>query len=247
MPHQQLESAKYWNAGGSTATLEPAFYSPSSGMNETARTAIILAVVVASFPAWYFLLPCIQSVLIPSMPGGNAGPWIVRPAHIMHLLGSGFLAISMWPLVSLLLPRAPAQPAATREARFDPFADRPNLKAEIWVKSIAMLLIYAAMVPLYLYSWNAVTADGMERQSPLGRTTHTFAEIKSLETIPAGMHSRKLRKDGPWYRVNFTDGREFTFAPGNEGTTDAEQSAMARFISQHSGQRWQTVSDTQRF
>ena len=86
MPHQQLESAKYWNAGESTATLEPAFNSPSSGMNETARTAIILAVVVASFPAWYLLLPCIQSVLIPTMPGGNAGPWVVRPAHIMHLL-----------------------------------------------------------------------------------------------------------------------------------------------------------------
>jgi hypothetical protein len=249
MFEQKLDSAKYWKADGSTAATRSTAELETRGysLKDAGRTAIMLVMFMVSFPVWYVLLPWFQSAIIPTMPGGQEGPWLVRPALVLHLLGSAFLSVALLPFLATFLRRDWKEQDSADGSRYDPFHGRPWRKATLWFKCIVLLLIYGTMVPFYLYSWTTVTEGGIETQSPLGRKSYTFTQIRSLQTIPRGMHSRKMRKYGPWYRVEFTDGREFNFDPGAEGSSDSEQSAMAGFISKYSGQFWRNVPDARRF
>ena len=105
-------------------------------------------------------------------------------------------------------------------------------------------LIYAAALLFYLFSWAFIGPAGIEQRLPWGHNDHSFDQITSLEMIPGGMRSDKLVKNGPWYSVEFADNsRSFTFGDDNEGCSEAELSAMAKFIAQRSGKLWRVRAD----
>ena len=107
----------------------------------------------------------------------------------------------------------------------------------------ALLLVYAAALLFYLCSWTNVGPAGIEERLPWGRRTHSFDQVASLEMIPDGMHSNTLAQSGPWHKVTFVDGRNFTFGEDNEGCSKVEASAIATFIALQSRQTWRVQPD----
>jgi hypothetical protein len=216
------------------------------GLTDARRGAIMLVVMLLSFALWYVLLPLLQSAILPAMPDGQDGPWLVRPARELRILASAFLSAALLPLLSVHFRRAWKEQDRVEGSRYDPFHGRPWRKARVWLAGSVLLFIYGACVPFYLYSWHTVSANGIERRSPLGGSRHAFAQIHSLEMIPPGTYSKAFRKYGPWYHVEFVDGAEFNFDRGNEGSAPSELAAIARYIARQSGKTWRTAPDARK-
>jgi hypothetical protein len=67
---------------------------------------------------------------------------------------------------------------------------------------------------------------------------HTFDQIVALEMIPSGEYSNELQRNGPWYNVTFSDGRSFNFGGDNEGSSESQLAAIAKYVAERSGQEW---------
>jgi hypothetical protein len=67
----------------------------------------LLAVVALCY---WFILPVIQSLIIPNAPGGRNGPWVVRPILAFH-----FGAMAVMAAVTLSLISRPLQRVWARE------------------------------------------------------------------------------------------------------------------------------------
>ena len=119
----------------------------------------------------------------------------------------------------------------------------PGRKVRIFIAGGVLTSVYAAALLFYLFSWTIVGPAGIEQRRPWDHMDHSFDQIRSLETIPGGMRSDKLVKNGPWYNVVFNDGRSFSFGDDNEGCSETEQSAIAKFIAERSGQTWLVRAD----
>lgn len=125
--------------------------------------------------------------------------------------------------------------------QYVPFGGQPGRIWKYMIRGGLYFFVYAVALFFYLFSWDEIGPGGIIQRVPWGRRSHSFDEIASLEMIPAKMRSDELVRDGPWHRVWFTDGRDFTFAHDNEGCTEADLVATARFIAKRSGKRWAVV------
>jgi hypothetical protein len=203
------------------------------------RGAIGVLLLVTTFGAWFLVMPWIQVLFIPKAVGGAKGPWIIRPILAMHVCACFIAAAVSMPLFTRgLRERRKAQDAAAG-TRYDPFRRHPLLKI-VHFKGYLLILVYAAALLFYLFSWTIVSPAGIEERFPWGSRAHRFDQIYALETIPSGEHNETLQKTGPWFNVTFRDGRSFSFGHDNEGLSESESAAIAKYLAERSGKEWQT-------
>ena len=208
------------------------------------RGGIRLAIFVVVCAFYWFILPGIQSQIIPDAPGGTNGPWVLRPIFAFRFGALAVMASVTFPIIVGLLERRWKHGDAASESGYDLFAGRPVERARFVFKGVLLLIIYAAALMFYLLTWETIGPDGMERHLPWTTLHHSFQDIASLETIPDGERSDSLKQNGPWYSINLRSGRSITWSLDNEGITQDELTAITTFVAQRSGLAWVRRSDT---
>lgn len=202
------------------------------------RAILSFAILLVVAACYWFMLPAIQSKIVPNAAGGANGPWVVRPILAFHFAAVAMMASVTLPLVAGPLRRKWKHEDAAIGSRYDPFAGRP-VKRKLYVfKGIFLLVVYAAAPMFYLLTWETIGPDGIKQHLPWTTLHHSFQDIASLETIPDGERSDSLNQDGPWYSILLRSGRSITWSLRNEGTTQEELTAIAKFVAQRSGQAW---------
>lgn len=191
----------------------------------------------------WLLLPVIQSLIIPKAPGGANGPWVIRPILAFH-----FGAMAVMTAVSLPMLLAPLQRRWKRDdtaagTRYDPFPNRPLKRIPIIVAGLLLLLVYGAGLLFYLFSWTTIGPEGIVERLPWGTRHRAFQDIESLETIPDGMRSDALKKNGPWYRIKLRSGRIIDLSLDNEGLTSEDLTAVTAFVAARSRVAWARRTD----
>lgn len=207
------------------------------------RAIIIIAIFVGVGVGYWFMLPGIQSTIIPHVTSGPSGPWVLRPILASHFCAMGVMTSVTVPLIMVPLKRKWKREDAALGSRYDPFAGRPVERARFVFRGALLLIVYATALIFYLLSWETVGPDGIEQHMPWGTLHHSFQDVVSLETIPDGERSESLKQNGPWYSITLRSGRSITWSLDNEGTTQDELTAIATFVSQRSGLAWATRSD----
>jgi len=200
----------------------------------------LLAVVALCY---WFILPVIQSLIIPNAPGGRNGPWVVRPILAFHFGAMAVMAAVTLSLISRPLQRVWAREDSALGTRYDPFHGQTVNRGLFAVKVFLLLAIYASALVFYLFSWTKIGPDGIEERLPWTTRNYSFQDIVSLETIPDGERSESITQNGPWYSIEFKSGRSITLSDDNEGSMLDELRAMTAYIADHSGQRWVRRSD----
>lgn len=207
------------------------------------RAIIGIVIFVIVGVCYWFMLPGIQSKIIPHVASGPSGPWVLRPPLPFHFGAMAVMTSVTVPLVAGPLRRRWKHEDAALGSRYDPFAGRPVKRALFVLGGTLLLILYASALMFYLLSWEIVGPDGIEQHLPWGTLHHSFQDIASLEAIPAGQRSDSLKQDGPWYSIKLRSGRSITWSLDNEGTTQDELTAMTTFVAQRSGLAWETRSD----
>lgn len=202
------------------------------------RAFIFLAMLAIVGVCYWFLLPAVQSLIIPPAPGGDKGPWVVRPILAFHFGAVAVMAAATLPFLMTPLRRIWARQDAALGTRCDPLHDRPGKRVLLFIQGLLLLVFCAAALFFYLFSWTFIAPDGIGERLPWTVLNHSFQEIVSLETIPDGMRSESIKQDGPWYSVRFWNGRSLTLSEENEGTTLDELRAITAYIADRSGVVW---------
>ena len=207
------------------------------------RAIISIAILVVVGVCYWFMLPGIQSKLIPDAAGGTNGPWVLRPILAFHFGAVAVMTSVTVPFIVGLLKRKWKHEDAALGSRYDPFAGRPVKRAIFLLQGILLLIVYSAALMFYLLSWETIGSDGIEQHLPWTTLHHSFQDIASLETIPDGERSDSLKQNGPWYSVKLQSGRHITWSLDNEGITQDELTAMTTFVANRSGLAWARRSD----
>jgi len=209
-----------------------------------AKRAFVLVVILALVSvSYWFALPIVQSLILPSAPGGSSGPWVVRPILAFRFAAVVTMAAVTFPLITGPLRRVWAREDAALGTQYVPFRNRPFKRAGLYVKGILFGVIYAAGLLFYLLSWDVIGPNGIEEHLPWSALHHSYQDISSLETIPDSQWSESAKKDGPWYSVHCKDGRSIDLSDDNEGITRDELTAMTTFIAERAGLDWTRRSD----
>ncbi len=210
-----------------------------------AKRAIIAVAILSVVGACnWFLLPGIQSRIIPSAPGGANGPWILRPILAFHFGAVAVMTSVTLPLITGRLRKAWKRQDAELGSRYDPFAGRSGKYALFVFKGVLLSVIYTAFLLFYLLSWESIGPDGIVQHLPWSTLHHSFQDVASLETIPDGERSDSLKENGPWYSITLRSGRSITLSLDNEGTTPNELTAMTKFVADRSGFEWKRRTDS---
>jgi hypothetical protein len=214
------------------------------GRTDGKRAIISVGALVVVFTVYWFLLPAIQSQIIPDAPGGAGGPWVFRPILAFHFGAVAVMACLTAPLITGPLRRRWTNEDAALGSRYDPFRRRPAQRALFLLRGGALLLIYAVSLMFYLLSWTRIGPEGIEQRLPWTRLRHDFGDVASLTTIPEGERSDSLKQNGPWYSIELRSGRTIILSLDNESTTPDELEAMATLVADRSGLSWGSRSDT---
>ena len=108
-----------------------------------AKRAIIgFAIFVAVGVCYWFMLPGIQSKIIPDAAGGTNGPWVLRPILAVHFGAAGVMTSVTVPIITVPLKRKWKHGDAVL-GRYNPFAGRPAEHALFVFKGIFLLILYA--------------------------------------------------------------------------------------------------------
>lgn len=221
--------------------VEPALAPRKFSRMDAGRAATMLFLLAVVFAVWYFILLWSRELIVPTVPGGRTGPWLVYPNIAARFCACAFLAAVSLPFVmTRLRKRWNAQDAAAG-TQYDPYRDRPLAKIGPFLAGGILAVLYGIALLAYFSDWTVVGPAGIDERFLWRRRAHSFDQIKSLEIV-----SRALRRDedhlvgnsGPWHKVEFTDGRIFDFGPENEGCSDADISAIEKFIADRSGKTW---------
>jgi hypothetical protein len=207
------------------------------------RAAVLFGLMAAVGAAYWFLLPVVQSMIIPTAPGGDGGPWVLRPSTPARFGAMAVLASVTAAYLDRPLRRLWAKQDAALGSRYDPFRGRPGRRGRLILQTVPLLLLYAAALVFYLGSWTTIHMGGIDERLPWALRHHAFRDVASLETIPDGERSDSLREAGPWYAIHLRTGRTLTLNLQNEGTTHEELAAIAAFVADRTGLRWERRAD----
>jgi hypothetical protein len=207
------------------------------------RAFINVAVMAIVGAGYWFVLPAIQLLIIPTAPNGDNGPWVVRPILAVHFCATVAMAAVTFPLLTWPLQQVWNRKDAALGTRYDPFHGRAAKRGFLLVKSFLLLAIYASGLVFYLFSWTMIGPDGIEQRLPWTTQKHSYKDILWLETIPDGERSESITGDGPWYSIKPKSGRSITLSEDNEGSTLEELLAMTSYIADGSGLRWMRRTD----
>lgn len=191
----------------------------------------------------WFMLPAIQSLVIPNAPGGKTGPWVVRPIVAFHFGAVALMVPVTLPLFLRPFRQVWKRDDATLGGQHAPLDGQTETPRPFLIQASFLLAIYATAFVFYLFSWEMIGPDGIEQHLPWTTLTHSYRDIASLKTIPDGDRSDSIRQDGPWYSITLTSGRYITLSHDNEGSTDEELRAMAAYVAKRSGLNWVRRSD----
>ena len=230
--------------GTTTSDRDTPAISRNFSRSDGKRAGISIAILVVVGACYWFMLPGIQSQIIPDAPGGTNGPWVLRPILAFHFGAVAVMACVTVPLIAGPLKRKWKHEDAASGSRYDPFAGRPVRRAIFVFKGAVLLIVYAAALMFYLLSWETMGPGGIEQHLPWTTLHHSFQDIASLETIPDGERSDSLKQNGPWYSIRLRNGRSITWSLDNEGITQDELTAITTFVAQRSGLAWARRSDT---
>ena len=197
------------------------------------RGAVSVIILALVFIVWYFLLPLIQGAIVPKLPGGTMGPWVIRPIIALRFGASAIASVASIPLLTKRVRRRWKAEDAALGTHYEPYSGFAG-KAAYTIKGVLLMIIYAASMLFYLLSWDTVGPSGIELHHPWGQRKYSFSDVESIETIASGMRSDKLAQNGPWYSVELSDGYHFIFSHDNEGCSERELSDMATFIAAQS-------------
>jgi hypothetical protein len=192
---------------------------------------------------YWFILPAIQALIIPNAPGGNSGPWVVRPILAFHFGAVAVMAAVTLPLLARPLQQLWKHEDAALGTRYAPFHGRPVKRGLLLIKGFLLLAIYASGMVFYLFSWTIIGPDGIEQRLPWTTLNHSFQDVVTLEKIPEGERSDSIKQNGPWYSIKLKSGRSITLSDNNEGITSDELRALAAYIADRSGRTWARRSD----
>lgn len=208
-----------------------------------AMRAVISLVLVAVFAGLYWIaLPSLQARFLPDVPGGEDGPWIVRPILAMRFGAMAVMTAVTLPFAMRPLHRLWKQEDASRGTRLKPL--RPWTRLAVFIKGFLLLAIYGMALAFYLLSWLVISPEGIEQRLPWTTLRHSFDDIATLQTIPEGERSERLDENGPWYSIQLKSGRVITVGLSNEGVTLEELQAMTDLVSEKAGQEWQRRADS---
>jgi hypothetical protein len=197
----------------------------------------------ATFVVCYFLLALIQSAFLPKAPNGTEGAWVIRPDRALHFCACAVVSAVTTPFLMAPLRKRWIEEDLVHGSRHDPFHGSRIRWIAVAIQSGALLLIYSAAFVFYLNSWTMVSRAGIDLKLPWGRKHYDFAQIRLLQMVPPAMRSETAAKNGPWYNVEFNDGRAEDFSADNEGLTASEQLAVAEFIAKQCNMAWQIYPD----
>jgi len=207
------------------------------------RTLILSVIFWPLVAGCWFVLPLLQSKVIPSAPGGTIGPWVLQPILAMRFGATAVLGCLTFMLLARPLFAKWKREDAALGSRYDPHAGQPIKRGAMWLKITLLFIVYASGLVFYLLSWHTVGPHGIEIRLPWTTRHYSFEEIATLETIPDGERSDLIRENGPWYSVTFQSGRSLSWSLDNEGITRVELEAIADFVSRRSGLSWERRSD----
>ena len=210
------------------------------------RGLIVLAVLAIIAPLYWLGLPSLQAKFLPEAPGGESGPWLVRPITAVRYGAMAIMAAATMPFIIRPLRKVWDQEDKEMGSKYKPLHKRPWEFAAVAIKATALFVVYGAALVFYLFSWTLIEPDGIKQRLPWTTLNHSYDAIASLKTIPDGERSESLIQNGPWYSVRLTSGRTIPLSPANEGTTPEELQAMTQFIAKQSGQDWEKWEDSQR-
>jgi hypothetical protein len=199
------------------------------------RAFINIAILAIVGGCYWFLLPAIQSLIIPHAAGARTGPWVLRPIFAFHFGAVAVMTCVTFPIIVGPLRRMWEREDAALGTRYDPFSGRPLKRVAFVCWGFLLLLVYASALMFYLFSWTIIGPEGIEERLPWGRLNHSFQGIESLETIPAGEWSSSIKQGGPWYSIKLRSGRSITLSDDNESITPDELTAMTSFVANRSG------------
>ena len=229
--------------GTTTSDRDTPAISRSFSRLDAKRAGIGIAIFVVVGACYWFILPAIQSQIIPDAPGGTNGPWVLRPILAFHLGAMAVMATVTLPLIAGPLRRRWKHEDAALGSRYDPFAGQPVKHPMFVLKTFLLLIVYASALIFYLLSWETIGPDGIVQHLPWTTLHHSFQDIASLETIPDGERSESLKQNGPWYSIKLRSGRSIEWSLENEGITQDELTAIATFVARRSGLAWAGRSD----
>jgi hypothetical protein len=205
------------------------------------RMVIALVLLAGIFAAWYFVLPWIRALFLPTASGGVVGPWMVYPNVAARFCACAFLSAVSLPFVMIGLRKRWNDADAAAGTRYDPFRGRPLAKIGPYLAGSVLCVIYGLALYFYFSCWAIVGPAGIDDRGPWRRKTHSFDQITSLEVVTRQMRhddDHLIGNDGPWHKVAFVDGGTFDFGPEHEGCSEADISAIEKFIAQRSGKAW---------
>ena len=207
------------------------------------RAISMLAIFAGVGAGYWLLLPGIQSLIIPDGPGGKDGPWVIRPIVAIHAVSAGLLAALTVVFILVPLRKRWACEDAALGTRYDPLQGQSMLRVVLLLKGSLLMLVYAAGLAFYLFSWEIVGPDGILEHVPWATRKYAFQEVAMLEYIPDGERSDFLVRNGPWYAVTLKDARRIAFSLDNEGMTPEELVALTAMIADRTGLAWMKVPD----
>jgi hypothetical protein len=216
-----------------------------SGANAM-RVVVFVATSAIVFVGYWLMLPRIQSLIIPSISGGDKGPWLVRPDLGFHFGAAAAMAGVTVPVLTWPLDQIWKREDGTLGTRYDPLQKIPAARGILLVKAFFLLAVYVTGLVFYLFSWTLIGPGGIEQRLPWTTRKHSYQDIVWLETIPDGERSNSIAQDGPWYLVRLKDGQSITLSHENEGVTAEELRAMTTYIADRSGIRWARKNDSRR-
>ena len=200
-------------------------------MNPLHATAVIVVSGVV-FTTTYFLLPLLQSLLLPEAP---ADGWLVRPPRATRFGATIVISCFMIPfLMRWLWRRAGQLPLVAREA--EKLKGLPVFKC-VSILGFIVLILYGFGGVLYFSAYTSITDQEIAVHNIVNPRRYEMDDIASLVEIPEGFH---VKTDyGPMLFLHFQDGSFKSLSLDCEGLTPQDLLGMRRMLSERSGKPWQ--------
>lgn len=203
------------------------------------RHAIVILVFAASFLLWWFTLPVLQSLVLPN---SSESTIVVRPVTALRFCATAILWCAT---VLAVLPRLHAIWRAedvARGTRLEPKTRRFK-KIRLLVVGIVSTIVYGIAAPFYVLSWTEFRPDVVLVRQPWAAKSYGYDEVATLTFVPIGFRSDRLKQNGPWYAIGFSDGTSVTLSLDNERISIETLHEVENHVADESRIKWSQLED----